>query len=174
MSVINLAYRTSRLAPGPEKLMGYRTGTFVGDLRIRTIEVHAADERADNDPTTTHLDELCGLAARQMLATALLAEGRAYLGVYADLLDESGHRLVVANGYANEREVMTGAGMAEVKVPRVDARNGGKRTPRFGCGSGSGTGPWPASRSGRSHHRSGVTRAPSWSCWNRLAGPEGA
>jgi transposase-like protein len=88
--------------------------------------VHGASVGAEEEPTTIDLDELCRLAARQMLASALLAERRAYLDAHADVVDGSGHRLVVANGYAREREVMTGAGMVEVKAPRVDDRREGE------------------------------------------------
>jgi|GEM_PF-2025164 len=41
--------------------------------------VHAAEERTDNEPMMVDIDELCRLAAKQMLATALLAERQAYL-----------------------------------------------------------------------------------------------
>jgi putative transposase len=53
---------------------------------------------------------------------ALLAERQAYLGAHADELDATRKRLVVGNGYARQREVTTGAGMVEVKAPRVDDR----------------------------------------------------
>jgi hypothetical protein len=39
--------------------------------------------------------------------------------VDADQLDGTGKSLVVGNGYAKERQVTTGAGMVEVKAPRV-------------------------------------------------------
>lgn len=71
------------------------------------------------------LDELCRLAAQQMLATALVAERPAYLDAHADLLDGAGHRLVVGNGHAQARGVMTGAGMVPVLAPRVDDRRDG-------------------------------------------------
>jgi transposase-like protein len=57
-----------------------------------------------------------------MLATALLAERRAYLDAHAGVVDATGKRMVVGNGYARPREVMTGAGMVEVTAPRVDDR----------------------------------------------------
>ena len=72
------------------------------------------------------LDELCRLAARQMIATALEAERRAYLEAHAEHTDATGHRLVVGNGYANEREITTAAGRVEVKAPRVDDRREGE------------------------------------------------
>jgi transposase-like protein len=62
-----------------------------------------------------------------MLKVALLAERQAYLDAHADQVDETGKRLVVGNGYAKEREVTTGAGMVEVKAPRVDDRRPGQR-----------------------------------------------
>jgi putative transposase len=41
------------------------------------------------------LDELCRLAAQEMLAVALEAERRAYLDAHAGVLDGVGHRMVV-------------------------------------------------------------------------------
>jgi putative transposase len=73
------------------------------------------------------LDELCRLAARQMIATALEAERRAYLDAHAGMLDATGRRLVVGNGYAVERKITTAAGRVEVRAPRVDDRREGER-----------------------------------------------
>jgi putative transposase len=73
------------------------------------------------------LDELCRMAAQDMLAVSLLAERRAYLEAHADRLDATGKRLVVGNGFARAREVTTGAGMVEVAAPRVDDRRQGER-----------------------------------------------
>jgi len=88
--------------------------------------VHDDDAAAPEDTPTLDLDELCRLAAREMLAIALEAERRAYLETHADALDATGHRLVVGNGSARPREVMTGAGMLPVAAPRVDDRRVGK------------------------------------------------
>ena len=66
------------------------------------------------------LDELVGDGARQMLATALLAEVAAYVDAHAGQLDEAGHRLVVRNGHHQPREVMTAAGAVGVRAPRVN------------------------------------------------------
>jgi putative transposase len=73
------------------------------------------------------LDELCRLAARQMIATALEAERRAYLDAHAGMVDATGRRLVVGNGYACERTITTAAGRVEVRAPRVDDRREGER-----------------------------------------------
>jgi putative transposase len=90
--------------------------------------VHDATANAVDDPEsmTIGLDELCRVAAQEMLAVALLAERRAYLDSHDSELDATGHRLVVGNGFARAREVTTGAGMVEVSAPRVDDRREGE------------------------------------------------
>ena len=75
--------------------------------------VQDASAHAEQAPTTVGLDELCRLAAQEMLKMALLAERRAYLDAHADLVDKTGKRLVVGNGYAKERDVTTGAGLRD-------------------------------------------------------------
>lgn len=87
--------------------------------------VHDTDQAAA-EVAPLDLDELCRVAAREMLALALEAERRAYLDAHADELDGTGHRLVVGNGSARPREVMTGAGMVPVTAPRVDDRRAGE------------------------------------------------
>ena len=91
--------------------------------------VQDATALAVDDPEilTMDLDELCRVAAQQMLATALLVERRAYLDAHAEELDATGKRLVVANGYAKTREITTGAGMVEVSAPRVDDQRDGEK-----------------------------------------------
>ena len=88
--------------------------------------VHDADADGQQIPPVD-LDELCRLAAREMLAVALEAERRAHLEAHAALLDPAGRRMVVGNGYAQSREVMTGAGMVEVSAPRVHDRRPDER-----------------------------------------------
>jgi transposase-like protein len=86
-------------------------------------------EVPDGEQLGVDLDELCRLAAQEMLAVTLLAERRAYLDAHADLLDEQGRRLVVGNGFLPSRQVTTGAGRVEVKAPRVhDPREGASFT----------------------------------------------
>ncbi|MHB1720809.1 MAG: IS256 family transposase, partial [Acidimicrobiales bacterium] len=91
--------------------------------------VHDATAEVANDPEelTVSLDELCRMAAQDMIRVALLAERRAYLDDHADLVDAAGRRLVVGNGYARPRTVTTGAGAIEVVAPRVDDRREGRR-----------------------------------------------
>ena len=76
----------------------------------------------DANPTDggSLLDEIVRDGARQMLAAALQAEVAAYVAAHAGEVDDSGHRLVVRNGYHAEREVTTAAGAVTVRQPRVN------------------------------------------------------
>ena len=81
------------------------------------------------------LDEVVRDGARQMLVAALEAEVDAYLAELAGERDERGRRLVVRNGHAQPREVMTAAGAVEVRAPQVnDKRTDPRRAGASGCG----------------------------------------
>ena len=94
---------------------------------LRLVHDTLKDAVGAAEASAVGLDELCRLAAKEMLAVALLAERRAYLEAHADEVDADGHRLVVGNGYARPRVVTTGAGAIEVRAPRVDDRREGCR-----------------------------------------------
>ncbi len=99
-------------------------------LRVMHDTDEQTDAPVDDGPVVgagPDLDELCRLAARQMIATALDAERRAYLDVHAGHTDATGARMVVGNGYANERTITTAAGRVEVRAPRIDDRREGER-----------------------------------------------
>jgi transposase-like protein len=66
------------------------------------------------------IDEIVREGARRMLAAALEAEVAAYIDAHLDERDEHGRRLVVRNGHAVPREVVTSAGAVEVRAPRVN------------------------------------------------------
>jgi putative transposase len=66
------------------------------------------------------IDEIVREGARRMLAAALEAEVAAYIAAHAGELDEQGRRLVVRNGRAVPRQVLTAAGAVEVQAPRVN------------------------------------------------------
>jgi putative transposase len=80
-----------------------------------------ADERARSE-LRLDLDELAREGARRMLAAALETEVDAYLAEHADQGDGHGRRLVVRNGHARQREVLTAAGAIQVQAPRVNDR----------------------------------------------------
>jgi transposase-like protein len=66
------------------------------------------------------LDEIVRDGARRMLAAALQAEVAAYIEAHADQVDADDHRLVVRNGYHQQRQVTTAAGAVPVTAPRVN------------------------------------------------------
>jgi putative transposase len=84
------------------------------------------DQESSNDNAggagRSLLDEIVRDGARQMLAAALRAEVSAHVEQFADQVDEHGRRMVVRNGYHDERDVLTAAGAVAVKAPRVNDR----------------------------------------------------
>ena len=95
--------------------------------------VHDADASSENGTAGgSLLDEIVRDGARAMLAAALQAEVAAYIDAHAGEVDETGHRLVVRNGFHQSREVVTAAGAVPVRAPRVndkriDAETGERR-----------------------------------------------
>jgi transposase-like protein len=84
-------------------------------LRVHVDEAASAELSAG-------LDAIVAEGARRMLTAALEAEVDAYISGLVDETDEHGHRLVVRNGHAQPRSLVTGAGPVEVRSPRVDDR----------------------------------------------------
>lgn len=82
---------------------------------------------ADRDDFVATLDELVAEGARRMLVAGLEVEVADYIARHESLVDEAGHRLVVRNGRAEERSLMTGAGALKVQAPRVNDRREGHR-----------------------------------------------
>ena len=68
------------------------------------------------------LDELAREGAQRMIAAALRIEVDEYLERQQHVRDEQGHAMVVRNGYARERAVNMGAGVVNIKSPRVNDR----------------------------------------------------
>jgi putative transposase len=69
-----------------------------------------ATDAQTHDELRLDLDQLVREGARRMLAAALEAEVDDYLAAHAAERDEGGRRLVVRDGHARQREVMTAAG----------------------------------------------------------------
>jgi len=82
---------------------------------------------ADRDHLAGTLDGLVTEGARRMLQAGLEAEVASYIERHTALVDEAGHRLVVRNGRAAERSLVTGAGSLPVQAPRVNDRRDGHR-----------------------------------------------
>ena len=75
------------------------------------------------------LDEVLRQGARQMLVKAVEAEVTAYIQAHQHEVDEDGRRLVVRNGHARERTLVSGAGQLKIQAPRVDDRRVDERGP---------------------------------------------
>lgn len=68
------------------------------------------------------LTETLREGAQQMLLDTVHKEVEEYLAGFAHRVDEQGHRLVVRNGLAKPRTILTGIGPMTVEMPRVDDR----------------------------------------------------
>ncbi len=80
-----------------------------------------------NPETRSALDEIIREGAQRLLAQAIEAEVAEYIERHQSERDEDGHRMVVRNGRLPERRVATGAGLLEIRQPRVDDRREGHR-----------------------------------------------
>ena len=80
---------------------------------------------AERDDLAATFDELVAEGARRMLIAGLETEVADYIERHRELVDEAGHRLVVRNGKAEERNLMTGAGSLPIRAPRVNDRRDG-------------------------------------------------
>jgi hypothetical protein len=73
------------------------------------------------------MDQIVREGARQVLAAARRAEVAACVDRFAGVRDEDGRRMVVRNGAAEPRTVLTSAGAVEVTVPRANDKRTGRR-----------------------------------------------
>jgi hypothetical protein len=87
---------------------------------VLTVVPDLTGALAADAPVSSVIDQIVREGARQMLASALQAEVAAHIERFADVRDENGHRLVVRNGTAEPRTVLTSAGAGEVTAPRVN------------------------------------------------------
>ena len=77
------------------------------------------------------LDEVLRQGARQMLVKAVEAEVAAYIETHQHEVGEDGRRLVVRNGHARQRTIVSGVGQLKVQAPRVDDRRVDEQGRRF-------------------------------------------
>jgi putative transposase len=80
------------------------------------------------------LSEVLRAGARKLLAQAIEEEVEAFLAKHRHLQNDEGHQRVVRNGYLPEREIQTGVGPVEVKVPRIRDKAPGKQPIQFSSG----------------------------------------
>jgi len=74
------------------------------------------------NPVQDSLTEFLRDSAQKMLQVAIEHEVTEFIGQYQHHLLEDGRRRVVRNGYLPQRDIQTGIGSVEVKVPRVRDR----------------------------------------------------
>jgi len=79
------------------------------------------------DEMSHALDDLVRVGAQRMLMAALEAEVAEYVERHQTERDEFGHALVVRNGRAGQRKVATGAGVLEIRAPRVSDQRSDQR-----------------------------------------------
>ena len=84
---------------------------------LKVVETACQDELG-----SAALEEIAREGARRMLAAALEAEVTEYVDAHREERDADGHALVVRNGRARARTVVTGGGTIEVRAPRVHDR----------------------------------------------------
>lgn len=96
-------------------------------IRNKVTQILPAKTPVASDAIT----DLCREGARKMLQRAIEQEIAEYIEQHQNLVDESGHRLVVRNGHLPERQIQTGIGEISVKQPRVDDRRRDKNGQRF-------------------------------------------
>ncbi len=84
---------------------------------LKVVETACQDELG-----SAALEEIAREGARRMLAAALEAEVTEYVDAHREERDADGHALVVRNGRARARTVVTGSGTIDVRAPRVNDR----------------------------------------------------
>ena len=70
------------------------------------------------------LTELLRTGAQQLIAQAVEAELHTFLRQFSGVTDEQGRQQVVRNGYLPARQVQTGIGLVDVRVPKVRDKRG--------------------------------------------------
>ena len=70
------------------------------------------------------LDGIIRQGAQRMLQAAIEAEVLEYVDQFDGVVDASGHRTIVRNGYLPERDLVTGVGPVKIREPRVRDRVG--------------------------------------------------
>jgi putative transposase len=87
---------------------------------VLTVVKEDGSAREDAAARPSLIDEIVREGARRMLAAALEAEVAGYVGQVADERDEAGRRLVMRNGRAEPRQVLTSAGAIDMHAPRIN------------------------------------------------------
>jgi len=79
------------------------------------------EKPAENSDSLT---EMLQAGAKELLTKAVQSELSEFLSQYQDVIDEQGRQCVVRNGYLPARQIMTGLGEVDIRVPKTRDRGG--------------------------------------------------
>ena len=88
---------------------------------MKNDNVITLEKPAENEDVLTRM---LRRGARDLLTKAVEVELTEFLAQYQDVADDQGRQSVVRNGYLPDREIMTGIGPVEIKVPKTRDRSG--------------------------------------------------
>lgn len=94
---------------------------------MRIYDSRKGEGRQEENESRKVLDQILQQGAQKMLQKAIEWEVQEYLIGNETKQDESGHRLVVRNGWREARQLQTGLGDIKICQPRVSNRRKGKR-----------------------------------------------
>jgi transposase-like protein len=92
------------------------------DATSNAIPFPTPEVEAANPAIIDLLTDVLRRGARRLLIDAVDIEVATWIGDRQHLVDADGHRLVVRNGHAAPRTIVTGVGPLEVSMPRVHDR----------------------------------------------------
>jgi len=95
---------------------------YTSESKKKQLFEEELNAEAQKNTGQLNLEEIARIGAQKMLQKALLNEIENYLEEHGTQRDEKGRRVVYRNGYAREREIITGIGPLTIKQPRVDDR----------------------------------------------------
>ena len=88
---------------------------------MKNDNVISLEKPVENEDVLSHL---LRQGAKELIISAVQSELTDFLAHYQNEVDADGRRAVVRNGYLPEREIMTGIGAVEIKVPKTRDRSG--------------------------------------------------
>ena len=91
------------------------------------LELLLSDQDLFENDTELSVDQIARLGAQKLLKKALIEEVNQYIQSHKDKRDEHGRAMVVGNGKAKKRTLLTGSGEIQIEAPRVNDRRPGEK-----------------------------------------------
>tara|TARA_R110000803_G_scaffold108862_1_gene177179 strand:- start:1064 stop:2362 length:1299 start_codon:yes stop_codon:yes gene_type:complete len=92
-----------------------------GNTTMKNDNVIPLEKPVENEDLLT---AMLRQGAKNLISRAVQAELTEFLAQYQDVVDDQGRRSVVRNGYQPAREIMTGIGPVDIKVPKTRDKSG--------------------------------------------------